>query len=169
MDITRFSFSGRKSRSVNILFSSRIWDLNGVPPPGSTVQTRRIHPPGQTSQFYPPGIIMTSRVCNSGICNLNTMPKSHVWWNTHNESTDVRSSPISWFDQRSHMRSDYSETHYMSFLQQQYYNPAGSVFMPGFSFRPRSTCPYRAFCLNSHFDVCQTMPYTFFARVDFLA
>ena len=56
-------FSGRKSRSVNIFSSSRIWDLDGIPPPGSTVQTRRIHPLGQTSQFYPLGIIMTFRVC----------------------------------------------------------------------------------------------------------
>ena len=34
-----------------------------ISPPGSTSQTRRIHPPGQISQFYPPGLIMTRRVC----------------------------------------------------------------------------------------------------------
>ena len=73
MIITKFWFSGQKSRSVNIFFSSRFWDLDGIPPPGSTVQTRRIHPQGQTSQFYPPGIIMTSRVSECFLMLVNAL------------------------------------------------------------------------------------------------
>ena len=42
--------------------SIQIWDFDGISPPGSAVQTRRIHPPGQISQFHPPGLIMTCRV-----------------------------------------------------------------------------------------------------------
>ena len=62
MDITNIWFSSPKSRSVNIFSSSRVWDFNGISPPGSAVQTRRIHPPGQISEFHPPGLIMTCRV-----------------------------------------------------------------------------------------------------------
>ena len=39
---------------------------------------RQIHPPGQTSQFYPPGIIMSSRVlypCGNVACNPWAFPK----------------------------------------------------------------------------------------------
>ena len=73
MVITKSWISGRKSRSVNILSSSRIWDFDGISPPGSAVQTRRIHPPGQISQFHPPGLIMTCRV----------LQDKCMVWNTH--------------------------------------------------------------------------------------
>ena len=51
----------RKSRNVIIFSSSRIWDFDGISPPGSAVQTRRIHPLGQISQFHHPGLIMKCR------------------------------------------------------------------------------------------------------------
>ena len=69
MDITKVWLSCRKSRNVNILSSSRIWDFDEIPPPGSAVQTRRIHTPGQISQFHPPGLIMTCRVRFFECCN----------------------------------------------------------------------------------------------------
>ena len=55
-----------KIEKCQFFSSSWIWDLDGIPPPGSTVQTRRIHPPGQISQFHPPGLLMTCRVCTPG-------------------------------------------------------------------------------------------------------
>ena len=43
------------------------WSV-GIQPSGANAQKRQIHPPGQISQFYPPGIIMTCRVIN---CLIN--------------------------------------------------------------------------------------------------
>ena len=79
-----------KIEKVNIFSSSWIWALGGIPPPGSTVQTSRIHPPGQISQFHPPGLIMTCRVrwvvqgglhtwfsCKTNRIDINTEPKPY--------------------------------------------------------------------------------------------
>ena len=62
MVFTQSWFSGRKSKSVDNFPSSRICDFDGISPPWSAVQTRRIPSPGQISQFHPPGMIMRSRV-----------------------------------------------------------------------------------------------------------
>ena len=62
MIITKQVCSDRNSMSV--CFFSQQPDLGPKrdSTPGATVQTRRIHPLGQISHFYPPGIIMRPRV-----------------------------------------------------------------------------------------------------------
>ena len=49
-------------------------------------------------------------LCKSGICMVQTMPKSHCWWKNHNKRINVRSISTYQFGQRPHTRLIFSKT-----------------------------------------------------------
>ena len=67
---------------MNNFFQQPDWGLRWDFTPRSAVQTRRIHPPGQISQFHPLGLIKTCRVCIHDIYVFDLSrpsPLPHFW------------------------------------------------------------------------------------------